>query len=76
MQHRAFDLLLSVASNVMHSQGLHSFTIIHMPERNSRGESPRIKIKNERKKKIEQKKTRKKKKRLSVGNEIEYQQAD
>lgn len=46
-QNGSFDLLLSVASNVMHSQGLHSFTIIHMPEHNSSEESPHIKIKNE-----------------------------
>lgn len=39
VQDSSFDLLLSVASNVMHSQRLHSFTIIHMPEHNSREES-------------------------------------
>lgn len=31
---RSFDLLLGVASNVMHSQRLHSFTIIHKSEEN------------------------------------------
>ncbi len=49
VQHGSFDLLLSVASSVMHSQGLHSFTIIHMPEHKSREKCPCIKIKNERK---------------------------
>lgn len=39
LQHSSFDLLLSVVSNVMHSQRLDSFTIIHMPEHNSREES-------------------------------------
>lgn len=39
VQHSSFDLLLGVASNVKHSQRLHSFTIIHMPEHNSREES-------------------------------------
>lgn len=32
VQHSSFDLLLGVASNVMHSQRLHSFTIVHMPQ--------------------------------------------
>lgn len=49
VQHSSFDLLLSMASNVMHSQGLHSFTINPMDEYYSREESPCIKIKNERK---------------------------
>lgn len=62
-QHGSFDLLLSVASSVMHSQGLHSFTIIHMPERSGREKSPCIKIKNERKEDRQ-------KKRLSVGSDI------
>lgn len=39
VQHSSFDLLLGVASNVKHSQRLHSFAIIHMPEHNSREES-------------------------------------
>ncbi len=40
MQNSSFDLLHSVASNVMHSQGLHSFTINPAPECYSIEESP------------------------------------
>lgn len=72
MQHGSFDLLLSVASNVMHSQGDHthlqSFTCQSISaERNVPASKSRMKenrVKEDRQK------------RDSVGSEIEYQQGD